>query len=213
MPEGISITPTRIKVFVDYWNLQLLINQKKNDDRVRIDWQNLGFWLGAQAANKVKITNYNYEGINIYTSYNPKKEKESYYKWVTNWLNRQPGIQVYCLARQPKKAPSCPCCHKPVNDCPHCKGTMVGTIEKGVDALIVTDMIRLAWEDAYDVAVLASSDRDLIPGVKYLDFKGKKIIQAGFPPIGSELAQACWASFDLSHNLDQIIRPQTTTTP
>jgi len=83
---------------------------------------------------------------------------------------------------------------------------MVGTIEKGVDALIVTDIIRLAWEDAYDIAVLASSDRDLKPGVKFIDTKGKKVVQAGFPPHGSDLAQACWASFDVIQNVSEIIR-------
>jgi len=34
------------------------------------------------------------------------------------------------------------------------------TEEKGVDVAIATDMIKLAWEDAYDWAVLVSSDRD-----------------------------------------------------
>lgn len=40
---------------------------------------------------------------------------------------------------------------------------MVGTVEKGVDTFIATDMIRLAWENAYEIAVLASSDSDLVP--------------------------------------------------
>jgi hypothetical protein len=93
MPETNPLPPSRIKVFVDYWNLQLLVNQVQKEDRVSLDWQNLGEWLGKQASIKAKITTYNYEGTNIYTSYNPKKEKESYYKWITNWLNRQPGIQ------------------------------------------------------------------------------------------------------------------------
>lgn len=62
---------------------------------------------------------------------------------------------------------------------------------------IATDMIRLAWEKAYDVAVLASSDGDLVPAVEFLDDKGSRIIQAGFPPHGSHLARACWGSFDM----------------
>ena len=57
--------------------------------------------------------------------------------------------------------------------------------EKGVDTAIATDMIRLAWEKAYDVAVLASSDGDLVPAVEFLDLKGARIIQAGFYPRGS----------------------------
>jgi uncharacterized LabA/DUF88 family protein len=83
---------------------------------------------------------------------------------------------------------------------------MVSSGEKGVDTLIVTDMIRLAWENAYDMAVLASSDRDLIPAVKYLDQKGKKVVHAGFREIGSDLARSSWASFDISPKIAEIIR-------
>ena len=69
--------------------------------------------------------------------------------------------------------------------------------EKGIDTAIVTDMIRLAWEDTYDVAILVSSDTDFIPAVEFLDHRGRKVIQAGFPHTGTALAGPCWASFDL----------------
>jgi uncharacterized LabA/DUF88 family protein len=84
---------------------------------------------------------------------------------------------------------------------------MKATIEKGVDTLIATDMIRLAWEEAYDLAVLATSDADLVPAVDFLRLKARKVIQAGFPPIGSELATACWASFDVFPHRKEITRP------
>lgn len=208
MTENNAFRLPRIKVFIDYWNFQLLVNQLQGQDKVRLDWQMLGEWLARQAAEIVKIPNYNYEGTNIYTSYNPKTAGDSYYKWVETWLNKQPGIQVYCLERKTKQPPKCPSCHKAINNCPHCSGVMIGSLEKGVDALIVTDLIRLAWEDAYDIAVLASSDRDMIPGVKFLDSKGKKVIQAGSPPIGSDLAKACWASFNITPKISEIIRPE-----
>ena len=92
--------------------------------------------------------------------------------------------------------------------CPHpdCKKEMIATEEKGVDTLIATDMIRLAWENAYDLAVLASSDSDLVPAVEFLSLKGRKVIQAGFPPLGVALATACWASFDVAPHRAQIRR-------
>jgi uncharacterized LabA/DUF88 family protein len=206
MIEEMGNSVIRIKVFIDYWNLQLLINEITAEEKARIDWQNIGQLLAKYAAELIKIKSYNFEGANIYTSYNPRRDRDGYFKWVNNWLNRQPGIQVYCLERQTKQPPKCPTCHKPIEQCPHCKGVMIGSIEKGVDALIVTDMIRLAWENAYDIAVLVSSDRDLIPGVKFLDAKGKKVIHAGFPPIGSDLAQACWASFNIGNHKKEVIR-------
>jgi uncharacterized LabA/DUF88 family protein len=39
-------------------------------------------------------------------------------------------------------------------------------VEKGIDTPIVTDLLTLAWQDAFDVAVLLSSDADFIPAVQ-----------------------------------------------
>lgn len=69
-------------------------------------------------------------------------------------------------------------------------------------------MIRLAWEDAYEIAVLASSDADLVPAVEFLNQKGRRIVQAGFPPTGVRLATACWASFDVFGHRGEIERPK-----
>lgn len=69
------IRPPRIKVFVDYWNFQLLVNRFQRQDKISLDWQNLGEWLSKKASEQAKIPSYDYEGTNIYTSYNPKKEK------------------------------------------------------------------------------------------------------------------------------------------
>lgn len=74
---------------------------------------------------------------------------------------------------------------------------LAGTVEKGVDTAIATDMIRLAWENAYDAAILVTSDADLVPAVEFLELKGIRVIQAGFPPDGADLSTACWGSFDL----------------
>jgi len=85
----------------------------------------------------------------------------------------------------------------PAFDKPVWPTSMLGMVEKGVDTFIATDMIRLAWENAFDLAVLVSSDSDLVPAVEFLNQKGQKIVQAGFPPGGVHLATACWASFDV----------------
>lgn len=207
----------RVKVFVDYWNLQLSMNQRETavsgnpDPKVKIDWRSLGAWLAKKAAEVAGLgVGFAYEGINIYASYNPQTtEGKGFNKWMTTWVNRQPGVHVECLERQPKMPPKCPVCHRTISNCPHasCGARMVGTVEKGVDTFIATDMIRLAWENAYEIAVLASSDSDLVPAVKFLDQKAKKVVQAGFPPVGVDLATACWASFDIWPSKNEIIRP------
>ena len=74
---------------------------------------------------------------------------------------------------------------------------MRGTHEKGVDTLIATDMIRLAWEGAYDVGILVSSDADYVPVVRFLDTKNTKVVHAGFGTTGHHLAKESWCSIDI----------------
>ena len=83
---------------------------------------------------------------------------------------------------------------------------MIGTVEKGIDTSIVTDMISMAWAKSWDVAILVSSDHDFIPVVEFLNTKGLRIINAHFPPKGMHLARTCWASIDLSPLLTGLKR-------
>ncbi len=195
---------TRIRLFVDFWNLQLTLNEKEvkassqEDVRFAIDWLAFPAVVCREAAKCLGVETFSYEGTVIYASYNPLgSDGGKFRNWLATWLDRQPGIQVEMRERQPRSTVLCPSCHEGITTCPHCGETMRATIEKGIDTAIVTDMIRLAWEDAHDVSVLVSSDRDLVPVVKFLDLKGRKTIQAGFPPWGVDLATSCWASFDL----------------
>jgi uncharacterized LabA/DUF88 family protein len=206
----------KIRVFIDYWNLQLTLNERETrkthqtDVRFKIDWAGLPQWLARKGAEITGIGAYTFEGAIIFTSHDPHtSEGRKFNNWAVNWLDRQPGIQVQSRPRQAKNSPKCNVCYREIRICPHteCGATIAGTIEKGVDTAIVTDMIRLAWEDAYDIAVLASSDADLIPAVEFLDQKGRKVIQAGFPPSGVNLATSCWASFDIFACREEIRRP------
>lgn len=206
---------TRVRVFVDYWNLQLTLERKFREAtrnpaaRFQVDWVKLGPWLARKAAEVAGVAAgaHSFEGVGIYTSYDPNTDNGTKYrKWATTWLNRQPGVTVHCRERSPKSSQRCPSCRSEILVCPHCTKPIKATIEKGVDTLIATDMIRLAWERAYDLAVIASSDSDLVPAVTFLDQKGVRIIQAGFPPIGVDLATSCWASFDVFADRKEIER-------
>lgn len=199
-------------MFVDYWNFQLSLNDREaserglDDYRFKIDWRGLGPWLAQKAAACVAIPDYVFDGVIIYASYNPASDNK-FQGWATTWLDRQTGVSVHCVSRRPKRCPKCPSCHQEITHCPHCNERIVATVEKGVDTRIATDMIRLAWEDAYDIAVLASSDSDLVPAVEFLNLKGLKVVQAGFPPVGVDLATACWGSFNVYAERDDIRRP------
>lgn len=207
----------RIAVFIDYWNLQLTLNESQGkakgveDYRSKIDWRALGPLLAQEAATTVAGvgTAHSYEGAHIYTSFNPATaEGKKFKNWTATWLDRQPGIHVEARERRPKALPKCPCCYRAITHCPHqgCEQPIVQTVEKGVDTLLVTDLIRLAVSDSYDVAVIATLDADMIPAVEFVHTLSKKVIQAGFPPKGVSLSTACWGSFDMMKVAAQIER-------
>jgi len=67
--------------------------------------------------------------------------------------------------------------------------------EKGVDVKIAIDLVIGAAENTYDTAIVISSDTDLIPAVKYVIGRGKKIEYVGFsvqPSLG--MAKECTLS-------------------
>jgi uncharacterized LabA/DUF88 family protein len=193
-----------VRVFVDYWNLTLTMQSR---EEFRFDWERFPMWLASAGAEICGQPSASYEGAHVYASYNPSSDRDQRFKdWLLDWLDRQPGVQVNLKARRRRNPPSCPACHETVAQCPACGRDFAGTQEKGIDTAIVTDMIRLAWERAYDIAVLVTSDSDFVPAVEFLDHRGLKTVQAGFPPTGAALAKACWASFDLFERREQFRR-------
>lgn len=198
----------RVRVFVDFWNLQLTLNGLVGAD-YRLDWKALSPRLVAEAETILEEP-LHLEGTHVYVSLNPRTKKGKRLRgWAMSFLDRCPGIRVICKERKPKGLPRCPTCHEEVKVCPVCGAAMQGTVEKGIDTAIVTDMISLAWENAWDVAILASSDHDLIPPVEFLTTKGRKIINAHFPPVGAHLARTCWAPIDMRRLLKDLERPST----
>jgi uncharacterized LabA/DUF88 family protein len=207
----------RIAVFIDYWNLQLTLNQavgrleKTEDYRAKINWQDIGH-LFAESARAIvgrAGEELSYEGCFIYTSFNPSTDEgRKFRNWALTWLNRQPGNNVQVRERKPKALPKCPACHRSITHCPHsgCGKPIVATVEKGIDTLLVTDLVRMVIGNAFDVAVIASSDADMVPAVEFIQTLGKKVIQAGFPPNGVDLATRCWGSFDIMKIRNEITR-------
>lgn len=52
--------------------------------------------------------------------------------------------------------------------------------QKGIDIYLTTDMISLAFENAYDVAVLLSGDGDYVALIDLVKSKGKKVVVMSF---------------------------------
>jgi len=76
--------------------------------------------------------------------------------------------------------------------CKHCKQTDVNVpYQKGVDVSLVTDIMSLAFEDAYDIAIIVTGDNDFLDAVNYIKSKGKKVWITSFQAsLGDDLMRA-----------------------
>jgi hypothetical protein len=184
---------------VDFWNFSLSL--RNEDDSFRIDWEKVGPLLTYEAGALVdKGGAAVFEAMHVYGSYDPAKPADAKLKhWMVTRLDQMPGVHVVLSERQKKKGyPKCPQCQAEAALCVKCSADMRGTEEKGIDTRIVSDMISLAWANAYDVAVLVSADRDFVPVAEFLQTKGIKVVHGCFPPKGSHLSQKCWANVNLT---------------
>ena len=68
-----------------------------------------------------------------------------------------------------------------------------GVSQKGVDIFLASDMISLAYEDAYDVAVLLSGDGDYVALVDLVKSKGKRVVVISYENC---LAAGLWECAD-----------------
>lgn len=57
--------------------------------------------------------------------------------------------------------------------------------EKGVDVEIAVDLVKGAFKNTYDTALLISSDTDLLPAIKVVQEEGKRVEYIGFTDMPS----------------------------
>lgn len=196
----------RVSVFVDYWNYTLSMTNLEAG--FPFDWKALPQIMvheaSAMLGDSIRCS---FQSMHVFGSYDPGASHDKTKRWVDNTLSRFPGTHVYFVPRQKKRCgPKCPLCYTIHETCPACGQSLRGTEEKGVDTHLATTMIKLAWEAAYDVAVLISSDRDFVPVVRFLQNKGIRIIHASFPPLGSDLSRECWGNIDIRKIMNQLRR-------
>ena len=132
----------------------------------------------------------------MYASVDPNNPNDTRLRqWLHHILKGFPGYDVIVKERKAKKPVRCQNegCKKQIVNCPDCGTNLKGTVEKGIDAAIITDLLSLAFDDNYDMGVLISGDADYAPAVEYIQKKtGKQIVQAYFKAHGDELRNACW---------------------
>lgn len=209
----------RARVFVDFWNFQLGWNEAAGRDPsgkvIQCDWSKLPKVLVDEAdslltaaGNPPGLTleeTIVHASVNDSSQANPQEARLR--AWLTSWLDRQPSFDVKIRARKPRRRTvRCRSCGTDIGACPQCNAPLTAAAEKGVDAALVTDLLSLAWQKAYEVAVLVSGDADYIPAVEYVQSQGLKVINAAWPSKGYELQGACWATFSLNGLIPKLSR-------
>jgi uncharacterized LabA/DUF88 family protein len=187
----------RVRLFIDFWNFQLNWNEfhtrTGTPAPVQIPWRELPSILTAEVSKGQPVR---FTGAHLYASVDPSNPKDTKLNnWFHHVLASYTGYVVEVRPRKPRRAIRCreESCRAPIATCPACKAALKGTVEKGVDAAIITDLLTLAFDDNYDIAVLISGDADYAPAVRYIQKKtDKQVVQAFFRAHGDELRNACW---------------------
>lgn len=203
----------RVRLFVDFWNLQLSWNRQTYQEfgrKTMMAWNELPAVLTREAMDVAGIEKYRYDGTRIYASADLSTDQgQRLNDWLENFISMLPGVNV--VMRERFSAPfsvHCSECDHLIGDCPSCGKRLYRSKEKGVDSAIITDLFSLAWADVYDVALLVSTDTDYIPPVERLQERGIKVINATWEGAGQELSRACWASFNLNPLISDLVKDE-----
>ncbi len=79
--------------------------------------------------------------------------------------------------------------------------------EKGIDVKIAIDMVHLAMDDHYDVAILLSGDSDFVPAINFVRRLHKRVSVAAFPNDENschDLIEASYSLINLYHEVPKI---------
>lgn len=79
--------------------------------------------------------------------------------------------------------------------------TIVTFVEKGIDINLAADMLRLAYNNAYDTAILVTGDADFVAAVEGVQDMGKHVENAHFKDArGFHIRRACDKFIPLDKN-------------
>lgn len=198
----------RTKIFVDFWNLQLhwndLVGKTADDKPIRIPWERTLPRVLCDAVSVKLSAKATYAGVHVYASVDPYGD--SRLAGFLNIMDSFPGYTVFVKERKARDPRiHCKECRKLIDVCPHCQSRLKRTVEKGIDTAIITDMIQMAFDDVYDVAVLASQDADMCAAVDFIQQRtNKKIFNLCFPQKGVQLRNSCWDHLKITEFLADL---------
>lgn len=189
----------RVMVFIDGGNFEGSCRAIDPNLTHQIDFEKLSTTLVKHAGGD------SYQGTYYYCSFRPQtagmsqQDVEKIRKQIRFYdaLQYKNGYTVKKFRRKTRSA-----------RCAHCSEERNFTIEKGVDSTLVSDLLSLAWENAFDKAVVLSDDADFVSAIEYLRRKGIQVFHASFVRLehGKAVRKVCFAVIDLETIRTEITR-------
>ncbi len=205
----------RVRIFVDFWNFVLAWNefqraQGRDPNQARIPWRDL---LPAAVVGRVN-PQARYVGTHVYASVDPQAQADRKLSGFLHAMDGFPGYNVMVKERRPLRPPQCSSCRSQITACPSCKEPIRRTVEKGIDAALLTDLIRTAFDDTFDQAVLITEDSDFVPAVKFIQERWtKQIVHCFFRGKSDALRNACWRHIFFDDIMTELIPASSSNSP
>ncbi|WP_327075599.1 NYN domain-containing protein (plasmid) [Kitasatospora purpeofusca] len=183
----------------------------RNPGSIEVDYAEVVHWcrLAARRLSSPLLRVYWYDG-----AYEPTHPQYAIQRKEFEKISDTPGIQVRLGHLQKRKSIEKAAIRKAMNEL----GLNFSELEKkvdfgdsyeqkGVDSLIVLDLVRLAQAGVYDTAILIASDRDLVEGVKVAQDSGALVVVArpGTYAISKEMARVCDELVSISSDIARRI--------
>ncbi len=139
--------------------------------------------------------------------YNAIQNQQLYpdaYKAQQKFLSRIrkiPNMSVI-LGKLKRRAVRCPRCKKVIPKCPSCLNELVTLVEKKTDVNLAIDLVQLAFENKYDIAIIVTGDGDFAGAVQLAKKYEKTIKHARFEGgFSTELNSVCDDEIVLNRDL------------
>ncbi len=195
----------KVKVFIDFWDLQLSWNdnvspEDEGQNHVRLNWRVLPDVLIEELPDLLggDEDDYQHKGSHVYASVNPNPESRDagLRRFLEGVLDRMPGFNVNILLRRNK-----------IEVCPNCGEERERGIEKGVSLALVNDLFAGAVNGTYDIALLISNDSSLIPSISLIqEHLDRIIIHVSFDQLGAAVRSCAWNHLIMDGDLADMIR-------
>jgi uncharacterized LabA/DUF88 family protein len=170
----------RVIIFIDGSNLYHILKNIKNKSKNKLTEFDFEGFVKHLAGDRKLIRTY------YYTAPLDKKKDEKTYSKQQQFFEKLKKIPDFELVL-------CRMMKEKIN------GKEVYTVKED-DICLAIDMLKLAHKNAYDMAILVSSDGDFVPAIQAVKEEGKKIENVGFEKKFSwHLRQKCDRFRQLSH--------------